>query len=100
MTYLCTGSNTTKAANREPVPDPTLPNEVHLNWIYASGQCQDCLHRFDFVPDSNPRSRRLVLPYHYEDGTLFERAVAEALKATVDPVAEADHLGQIRKALS
>lgn len=100
MTYLCTGSNTTKAANREPRPDPSLPNIEQLNWVYTSGTCQDCGHRFEFVEDRNPRSDRLVLPYHYKDGTLLEKVVRDALVVDVTAQMAARHLVQIREETS
>lgn len=96
--YLCTGSNTTKAANREPRPDPSLSNIEQLNWVYTSGTCMNCLHPFTFVPDANPRSSRLVLPYHFEDGTLLEKIVKEALVAPVIAEVAARHLAQIQAA--
>jgi len=72
MTYLCTGSFTIKAANREPKPDPSLPNLKQINWTYTSGDCQDCGHRFDFVPHPRASDNRLVLPQHYVNGKLKE----------------------------
>lgn len=98
--YLCTGSNTTKAANREPCPDPSLPNIEQLNWVYRTGTCQDCGHRFELVEDRNPRSDRLVLPFHYKDGTLLEEVVRDALVVDVTAQMAADHLSQIREETS
>jgi hypothetical protein len=72
MTYLCTGSRTTKAANRRPAPDPSLPHLEQVNWRYTSGVCMDCGHRFDFADDPNRHKTSLVLPAHLTDGTLKE----------------------------
>jgi hypothetical protein len=97
--YLCTGSNTTKAANRRPLPDPSLSNLEQLNWVYTSGTCMDCLHPFEFVEDPSPKSNRFVLPAHFEDGTLLERVVKEALVAPITAEIAARHFAQIRTAL-
>jgi hypothetical protein len=73
MTYLCTGSNSSnKAVNRKPIPDKSLPRLEQLNWRYETGDCMDCGHTFKFVEDPSPKSDRLVLPPHYEDGTVKE----------------------------
>lgn len=100
MTYLCTGSNKNKAANREPRPDPSLPNIEQLNWVYKTGTCQDCGHRFAFVEDPSPESNRLVLPAHYKDGTLLETVVRDALVLDVTAQMAAHHLAQIREETS
>lgn len=100
MTYFCTGSNTTKAANREPRPDPSLPNIEQLNWHYKTGTCQDCGHRFELEEDRNPRATRQVLPYHYKDGTLLEEVVRDALVPDVTAQMAAHHLAQIREETS
>lgn len=97
MTYLCTGSNTTKAVNRQPIPSPSLPRLEQLNWRYETAECMDCGHRLDLTGDRSPRSNRQVLPMHYEDGNLFERAIQQALSVTITPETAARHLAAIEK---
>lgn len=77
--YLCTGSNSTRYANRKD------------GWA----DCWDCPGRFELVEDRSPASNHRVLPMHYEDGTLFERTIQQALSVTITPETAARHLRQI-----
>lgn len=94
MTYLCRASNTTKFANGRPIctdPQERAPR-------YETGDCMDCLHTFELTEDPSPKSDRQVLPVHFEDGTLLETVVKEALVPTITAEVAARHLAAIRKA--
>lgn len=58
MIYLCIGSNTSRYANS------------HTENGVTTADCWDCPGRFELVSHSRATNARLILPKHYEDGTL------------------------------